>query len=82
MWQSRLLITEYECVCVKHLSMHKNVITVKLKVPGGLHSQQTLTAWPFLGIIAFTGGYFSSVDFEMGVCNRLQEVSANRRLKT
>ena len=68
--------------------MYKNVITVKivpkkshLKVPGGLKSQQTLTAWPFPVYCPFMGGYFSSVDYEMGLCVCLREVSAYVRLK-
>ena len=50
---------------MKHPSTHKNVMTVKnlpkkshLKVPGGLESQQTLTVWPFSGVLSVYGRLF------------------------
>ena len=68
--------------------MHKNVITLKLflrslilRVPGGLKSQETLTAGHFLFHYTFIGGYFRSVDLEMGVHVCLREVFTYGRLE-
>ena len=58
------------------------VRSLTLKVPGGLKTQQALTAWPdSLLHCPFKGGYFSSVDLEMGVHVLLREVSAYGRLE-
>ena len=51
-----------------------------LKVPVGLKSQQTLADWQFFFFFCpLKGGYFSSVDLEMGVCIHIQEVSTYGR---
>ena len=71
------VVSSIQCFCllhVKFLLVHKNVVMAKFSFESYWLANSTQLGY-FLFYCPLVGGYFSSVDLEMGVRIHLQEVA-------